>query len=180
MTDIAVGAANVNDNANEYSQQEFVIKQALDKINTLTLVKVVECTNSGELSPVGFVDVSVLVGMVSGDGADVAHDVIYNIPYLRIQGGSDAIIIDPKKGDIGICGFCSRDISGVKAKKDYAPPHTKRRHDYSDGLYFGGVLNGQPTQYIRHSEDGIELVSPTKIFIKAPNKPMEPGKRLPI
>jgi hypothetical protein len=40
------------------------------------------------------------------------------VPYFRVQGGADAIIIDPKVGDLGIAVFCSRDITGVKRSKE--------------------------------------------------------------
>ena len=67
-----------------------------------------------------------------------------------------------------MCGFCSRDISSVKANKAASPPQSKRRFDYSDGLYFGGFLNGTPSQYIMFSGGGIKIYSPTGIELEAP------------
>ena len=37
----------------------------------------------------------------------------------------------------------------------------------SDGLYFGGVLNGLPTQYVQFSAAGITIHSPTAVVISA-------------
>lgn len=132
------------------------------------LVKVVKCSNSGGLSPVGTVDVQPLVHQVDGKGRSTPHGIIYGIPYFRLQGGTDAIIIDPKAGDIGMAAFCSRDISAVKKSKRASNPGSFRKHDLSDGIYFGGMLNGAPTQFLRCYSGGIEIVSPVKVRIHAP------------
>lgn len=146
----------------------FFVQQLLNDMQTVALVEVVNVTNSGGLSEVGFVDVRPLVNQVTGRRDAVPHGVIHGIPYFRLQGGTDAIIIDPKMGDIGMCGFCSRDSSGVVATKKAANPNSSRKYNWADGLYFGGFLNGTPSQYIRFSAEGIELVSPTKIKLDAP------------
>jgi len=163
------GSDSLASYASEYNANIFVIQQMIKKIRTIDLVEVVSVTNSGGLSAVGFVDVRVLVRMMDGSGNGHSHNIIHNIPYFRLQGGSNAIILDPQVGDIGMCGFCSRDISGVKNTKKEANPSTPRSYSFSDGLYFGGMLNGVPTQYIQFSSSGITMHSPTKITLSAPN-----------
>lgn len=37
-------------------------------------------------------------------------------------------------------------------------------------LYLGGVLNGVPQQYVRFTAEGIEVVSPTKVTVRAPDE----------
>ena len=123
----------------------YIVESILSRLQTVTLVKVV-AVKGGGLSPVGMVDVQPLVSQIDGSGGVIPHGVIFNVPYMRLQGGSNAVIIDPQAGDIGMCGFCSRDISSVKANKSASAPQSKRRFDYSDGLYFGGFLNGTPSQ----------------------------------
>jgi hypothetical protein len=135
----------------------------------VTLVKIVSVTNNGGVSPVGFVDVQPLVNQVDGAGNATPHGVVYNIPYFRLQGGTNAIILDPQVGDMGMCGFASRDISSVKSSKGQANPGSGRTFDWADGLYFGGLLNGTPVQYIAFSSSGIDIVSPTQIRLAAPN-----------
>lgn len=164
----AFGLHELGTSESEYAMLMFVVQQALAKLCTVTLVKVVACTNNGGLSAVGYVDVQPMVNQMTGNGEPVAHGVIYNIPYFRVQGGTNAIILDPVAGDIGICAFASRDISSVKASKKPANPGSKRTFDFADGLYFGGVLNGVPSQYVRFYASGIEMVSPTKITLQAP------------
>lgn len=152
-----------------YNAQAFVIQQHMRRMNTSTLVKVVNVTNAGDLSPVGFVDIQPLVDLVDGDNNRIQHGVIYKCPYFRLQGGANAIILDPQAGDVGIALFADRDISSVIANKGQAAPGSARRFDMADGIYIGGCLNGTPTQYVRFSSAGIELNSPTQIKLVAPD-----------
>lgn len=148
--------------------QDFMVRMILGKMGTATLVKVVSCTNAGGLSPVGFVDVQPLVNQVDGAGVPVPHGVVHGLPYFRLQGGANAVIIDPQAGDIGVCVFASRDISSVKANKGQANPGSFRQFDMADGMYFGGMLNGTPSQYVQFSGSGITITSPTAITLNAP------------
>lgn len=138
----------------EQNGLNFAIQQAMLKLQTSLPVRVMAVRNAG-LAPVGQVDIQVLVDMVDGQGNTVQHGTISNVPYFRLQGGSNAVIVDPQPGDIGMACFCSRDISAVKSVKDAAPPGSWRSHDFSDALYLGGFLNGTPTSYIQITEGGI-------------------------
>jgi hypothetical protein len=153
----------------EYAQWQFVIRQFMGRVNTATIVKVTAVTNSGGVEPVGFVDVIPMVAQTDGVGNTTPHAVIHKMPYTRIQGGTDAVILDPKVGDLGIAVFAQRDISAVKQNKDASPPGSFRRFAYADGMYIGGLLNGTPAQYVRFSSEGIEIKSPTKVTIDAPD-----------
>ena len=159
----------------DYTNIMFVINQALSKMQTATLVQIVSCTNSGGVSPVGTVDILPLVNQWTRNGVAFPHTTIHDIPYLRVQGGANAIILDPQPGDIGIAVFASRDISTVKTVKAQANPGSWRSYDYSDGLYLGGVLNGVPSQFVQFSSSGIAITSPTGITFNAPTATAENG-----
>jgi hypothetical protein len=116
---------------------------------------------------VGTVDVQVLINLQSANGVAIQHDIIYGLPYFRMQGGDTAVILDPKPGDIGAAVFCSRDISSVVAANigtDTAltgNPGSARTFDWSDGLYFGGLLNGVPARFIQFDAAGnINITTP--------------------
>ena len=145
----------------------FIVQQALTDVQTTTIVKVIACSNDGDLSPVGTVDVQILVNQISGQGIGTPHAPMYGLPYLRIQGGANAVIIDPQPGDIGIAIFASRDITKVKSTKAQANPGSFRMHSFSDGMYLGGLLNGIPTQYIQFTDSGINMVSPNAVTVTA-------------
>jgi len=153
----------------EFNNMAFMVQQALGKMQTATLVRIESCTNSGGLSPVGYVDVTPLVNQLDGQGHPTPHVTIYNLPYFRLQGGANGIIIDPQKGDIGVCVFASRDISKIKATKKQGNPGSHRQYSFSDGMYLGGMLNGIPTQYIQFSAAGIRIHSTTQVKIDAPD-----------
>lgn len=166
------GQAGLATTFDEVTRLQFVVGQMIAEMQTVALVEVVGVSNNGGLSPVGTVDVRPLVHQMAGNRTAVPHGVIYKIPYMRLQGGANAIIIDPQVGDIGMCGFCSRDSSTVVATRKAALPASLRKYNWSDGLYIGGFLNGTPTQYIRFYDDGIDIVSPTKVRIISPNVEM--------
>jgi len=146
------------------------VESLLGRIQTAMTVKVVSCSNDGGLSPFGTVDVIPLVNQVDGSNPPnpTPHGTVFGLPYLRIQGGTNAIILDPQPGDIGVAVFASRDISLVVRTQAQSNPGSARQFDWADGMYLGGLLNGTPTQYIRFSPEGIEIVSPTQVVITAP------------
>lgn len=152
----------------EYNAMAFVIQQILNGRNHVALVQVISVTTAGGLALAGTVDVKPLVNQLDGYGNAVAHGVVNDIPYVRVQGGSNAVIIDPEVGDIGICVFCDRDISAVQATRAAANPGSFRRSDMADGVYLGGLLNGIPNQYVMFGPSGIKMVSPANITLQAP------------
>ncbi|WP_137910671.1 oxidoreductase [Ralstonia sp. 3PA37C10] len=163
-----LGAANQATGADPTNLQSFLIWQILRSISGAKLVKVVGTTNNGGVSPVGFVDVQPLVNQLDGWNNATPHGTVYHLPYFRLQGGTNAVIIDPQVGDIGVAVVEDRDISSVKATKAQANPGSKRIFDIADGLYLGGFLNGTPQQYVQFSAAGIAVVSPTKVTLQAP------------
>lgn len=157
------------DSASEFNAHHFLIKTILSGIATATLVQVKKVTNDGGLSPTGFVDLLPLINQIDGDGNSMPHPTIFNCPYGRLQGGANAVIIDPQVGDIGFAIFASRDTSSVVANKAQANPGSRRRFDWADALYIGvSTLTEVPTQYVRFSAAGIEIVSPTEVKLSAP------------
>jgi hypothetical protein len=152
-----------------FNALSFITWQILRQISGARLVKVMGVTNAGDVSPVGFVDVQPLVNQLDGWNNAVPHGTIYHLPYFRLQGGANAVVIDPQKGDIGVAIIEDRDISSVKANRAQANPGSKRIFDMADGLYIGGFLNAAPQQYVRFSAAGIEIVSPTQIRMAAPS-----------
>ena len=162
------GAIDPRTNGSQFNVLTFIVRQMLANVRTATLVRIIACTNDGGVSPVGFVDVQPLVNQLDGFGNAVPHVTVYRLPYQRIQGGANAVILDPQPGDIGIAVFADRDISSVKATRAQANPGSARMFDMADGMYLGGMLNGTPTQYVQFTDGGISIVSPAKITLSAP------------
>lgn len=79
-------------------------------------------TLSGAAASVGTVDVQPLAGQLDGAGKVVAHGVISGIPYLRLTGGSNPVVLDPQEGDIDLVAIGDRDCSSVLANAGAAAP----------------------------------------------------------
>lgn len=155
------------DQFDEGRQQEFIIGRMLARVHTNTLVRVLAVRPT--VGKVGFVDVLPMVQEADTARAVIQQSPIYNVPYVRYQGGPSAVVLDPAVGDIGLASFAERDITSVKATTQQGPAATDRRHDMADGLYIGGVLNPEPTQYVRFQPEaaGIDIHSPASINITA-------------
>lgn len=148
----------------DWNKLRFAIQQQMLGLNTSMPVRVLSVQAAG-LAPVGFVSIQILVDQVTGNDLTVPHGEIPNVPYMRLQGGANAVIIDPQVGDIGIACFASRDISAAKNARQVAPPGSRRSYDCSDAMYIGGILNGTPTQYIQFTDGGILVHSQNQVSI---------------
>lgn len=183
MVDQVFGQQSVGTQESAYNEAVFLFRQLLNKVRYMDLVEVLSVTNAGGLSPVGFVSIRILTNQMTGKRLSVPHGEIFNIPYMRLQGGRNAVILDPEEGDIGAAGFCSRDISAVKNARGAANPGSFRGPgNPADGLYIGGYLNDTPEQYIQFLPGGagINIVSPTKITLTAPIVEIDAGTSLVV
>lgn len=160
------GSQDQHSGSSDFNSLQFVIQQALSRISTFKTCKVVSVSTDANGLP--WVVLQPLVNQIDGSGNMVAHGQLQNVPVIRLQAGTFAIIIDPQVGDIGGAFFCDRDISTVKSTKAQANPASRRYMDWADGIYLGGLLNGTPTDYVKFDTDGLHIVSPTKIFLAAP------------
>ena len=155
------GAAYPGTAANDFTTMYFIAQQVVAQISTATIVKVVAVypaggsgtLTPGMISPAGRVDVLPLVEMLDGADNVYPHSTVYGLLYFRLGAGSNAIIIDPEVGDIGLAVFADRDTSIVKNTSVQARPGSRRRFDMADGVYFGGLLNATPTTYVTFNKD---------------------------
>jgi len=157
-----------SDNASEVGRLQFIITSALSGLRTAMPVKVISVTNAGGVSPIGTVSVQPMVSAIDGAGQIWAHGIIYNVPYMRIQGGTNGIILDPVVGDIGIATVCDRDISTVKNAKKVSAPGSTRKNDMSDMVYLMTIIGSAPTQYVQFNSSGITITSPVNVTVNAP------------
>lgn len=147
--------------------QLFIITKLIRGVHTCDLVKVLAVNPVSDR--VGFVTVQPLLQDADTNGVVIAQTPIYNVPYMRYQGGSSAIILDPAVGDTGIAMFAEADITNIKQTLAEGAPATDRMHSTADALYIGGVLNPAPTQYVKFQPGGagIDIVSPGEVTLQA-------------
>ena len=145
---------------------EYILERMIGRTYTITLVKVNE-VQAGDTGPVGFLSATDLTQQTDGNNDGIANVPMENIPYFRLQGGANAVIMDPKPGDIGLVAFSRRDITVIKQSRQESPPPSLRTHDVSDGLYIGGLLNGAPAQWIRFLDSGVHIKSTSSLTVDA-------------
>ena len=156
------------DYSSEIERLKAIINNSLSGLRTAMPVKIISVSNNGGLSPIGTVNVQPMVSMLDGSGNAWPHGIIYTVPYMRIQGGANGIILDPAIGDIGIATVCDRDISTVQNTGKVSIPGSLRKHDMSDMVYLMTIIGAAPTQYVQFNSTGINIVSPVAVTITAP------------
>lgn len=122
----------------DMSLSSFIAKQMVNGMATATLVQV-------KAVHTDTVDVQPMVNQIDGAGTGIPHGVIHGLPFFSLRAGAAEIRAKPVVGDIGIALFCHSDISSVKETKKPANPGSRRRFDWGDGIYLGGVLGAAPT-----------------------------------
>ena len=169
MSQATSATSNVTpgDWGSELGRLQFMIRAAMSGLRTAMPVQVIAVSNSGGVAAIGTVDVQPLVSAVDGSGQVWPHGVIHNVPYMRVQGGANAVIIDPQIGDIGIATVCDRDISGVKAAGGLSAPGSTRKFDFSDMVYLMSIIGSAPAQYIEFNAGGITITSPNAVTVNA-------------
>jgi len=175
------GQLGLSTATSQHNIDYFRIQQQLARVRTMQLVEVVAATSTGQVAPAGFLNVTLLINQIDSIGNSTPHQTIFQVPYLRLQGGANAVIMDPQVGDIGWCGFADRDISAIVRSRitnnfpflgalvNRFNPASYRKFDLADAVYIGGVLNGTPSQYMTFSSAGINVTSPTAITLNAPS-----------
>lgn len=147
--------------------QEFIIRDLIRKVHTAAPVRVLAVRTVNDR--VGFVDVVPLIEDVDTNGAVIEQAPIYNVPFLRVQGGASAVVLDPAAGDIGLAVFAERDTTALATTLQAGPAATARSHSSADGFYFGGFLNGAPVQWVKFlaGAAGIDIHTPGDLTLSA-------------
>lgn len=143
-----------------------LIQAKIERLGPSMLVKVVAVHNEG-VSITGSVDVQPLVQQQDARGRPVRRAIIRNVPYIRIQGGTSALIVDPQLGDIGFAIVAGRDMKHAVSARCEAPPASNRIYSISDAVYVGGFLNDAPGQYIQATTNGWRIVTTGTVSIEA-------------
>ena len=154
----------------EYDKVISQFNSLITNVNTAMPCKVVAIEKQEQrgVNIVGVVDIQLMIEQTNGQKKGNETAIICNVPYVRIQGGTNAVIIDPEINDLGVAIFASRDITNFKEARRQTPPATWRKFSISDAIYIGGIRNQKPVQYIHFRNDGIEIYSPKRVHITTP------------
>lgn len=135
-------------------------------LSSKVFVNLVQVTAVRGTAPNLVVDALPLVAEVrSEDRTIIMGTEIFNIPVWRLQRGASAIIMNPVVGDIGVAVVCDTDTTVARATRKESVPGSKRNHSRSDAIYFGGLLNMPPTQFIEFADNALNITSPNPVNI---------------
>jgi hypothetical protein len=144
------GQSDFSSSLSDVGRMRFLVQQMMTGVATATLVQVRAVDGDT-------VDVQPMIAQIDGAGNALLHGTIHGLPFLKLRAGGSVIDLTPKVDDIGLAIFCHNDISAVKKTKKPAAPGSRRRFDWADGVFIGGLLGGAPTQFIRLDDDGIAI-----------------------
>lgn len=148
-----------SDRLDDFNGLIYIINAVIsNKVNTIELVKVVGVNGSK-------VDVIPALDGIDTNGDRIPSSIIHSVNIFRNQAGKNAVIINPKVGDIGLLLVCKHDISNF----DAGLVVDGSEFNYGDGVYLGGVLgfNEEPEQFIEFGDTGITITSPSSLTINA-------------
>lgn len=152
-----------NTTSSDYNSFIFGVWQLLAQVNTLELAVVIAVNEDNSL------DVKPLLNALTPDDEAVEPAIIYSVPYLRLQAGANAVKIKPQVGDMGLIGYCQRDISGVLATKGQANPQSNRKFSNSDAVYICSVvsLTKEATRYLEINDDQMTINGNVPLVVNA-------------
>ena len=152
---IGAGQQVPQDSDSEFTVANFIVRQIMAELETMTPVQVV-AVHPGQGTPpkAGTVDVQLLVSLLDGAGNAVQQGIVSGVPYFRLQGGQWAIVCDPAVKDFGYIVSASRDISNVVKSPGIANPASYRKYSFSDSIYMGGCFNAVPVAWVWCKSDG--------------------------
>ncbi len=152
-----------------FNSLDFMIEKSIKNlVNTAILVRVESVDTEAKK-----LVCKPLVSQYDASGKVLDSAILYDIPYMRYQGGKAAIICNPCVNDIGLAIFAQQDISLVTSNK-IVQPASFRAYDMADALYIGGFINNNPEIFIELNQDGQILIEGSeKISLKAPKIAIE-------
>lgn len=158
------GRKELTTNNNQNNILSFLIKQNIEKINTLKIVEVVEVYDDS-------VDIKPCLNFLDGDLNPVEPNTVFNIPFFTYQCGTKAVKIQPEVADWGIALICDSNITKIKNTQKRGNPDNLRKFNLADSVYLGSFIKKQvPTEYIDITNNGITINSTSDINITSTNK----------
>lgn len=141
---------------------DFIIRRLVARLQSMLPCQVmaIRTGGNGAIAAPGTVDVQLLVSQIDGASPPnvTQRGVVTNVPWFRLAGGQNAIIVDPQVNDLGFIIAADRDISAFKKTFQKSAPGSSRKYRYSDGYYVPMGMNVTPNQYLVFTSTGIRIV----------------------
>ena len=163
-------------NTSEYNRLNFATEQQIrNSVNTAWIGRVDAVSTEDEPTASGTVDATQMVAQSDAEGQSLPMASVPALPYVRLQCGIAALIINPVPGDLLLFDTCKRDSSTVKQGTQRAGSY--RQFDVSDSVAVGAVHTKDPEVWIHikqdktvmiHAPEGVTIETDSKVTITAP------------
>lgn len=125
-------------------------------------------TNRAQVKP--------LIQMVTTNGTLISRAEVMSVPVYRFGAGGGVLSFNLVQGNLGWIKANDRDISLFKQTYAETPPNTKRKHNFSDAMFYPDVMTGvtiaaeDAGNAVFQTIDGVVRVAlwPTQAKITAP------------
>ena len=136
MSEAKKGYLEENTNSNEFNKISFIIRQSILGTVDTCFIGLVQTVNTDKT-----VDVLPLVNGVDGNGNAIERTVVFNLPYLKYQGGECSVDIIPVVGDIGLVCITKDDSSSALENKQPSIPPSEKKYNKSNGFYIASIAS---------------------------------------
>lgn len=166
-------------NTSEYNRLNFATEQQIrNSVNTAWIGRVDAVSTEDEPTASGTVDATQMVAQSDAEGQSLPMASVPALPYVRLQCGIAALIINPVPGDLFLFDTCKRDSSTVKqGTGEPQRAGSYRQFDVSDSVAVGAVHTKPPEVWIHikqdktvmiHAPEGVTIETDSKVTITAP------------
>ena len=147
-----------------YNALDFAMEQKLRNGLTTSFVgRVDACSGKGSDDGSGSVSATQLTAQADASGKSLPMPSMSKLPYVRVQGGIAALIIDPVPGDVALFSSCKQDISGIKqGTSEPVPAGSYRQFSQSDSVMVGAIHTKKPEVWIEIKQDKTVIIHAPK------------------
>ena len=166
-------------NTSEFNRLHFATEQQIrNSVNTAWIGRVDAVSTEDTPDASGTVDATQMIAESDAQGQSLPMASIPGLPYVRLQYGVAALIINPVPGDLMSFTVCKRDSSTVGA--DASEPQragSYRQFDLADSVAVGPVHTKRPEVWIHikqdktvqiHAPEGVTIETDSEVTITAP------------
>ena len=117
---IVKGLADEYTDSTPLNQLEFIVKNITRGMST-SIPVLITAVQEGDTNAAGYVDARPLVAQIDAWDNSLPMAVIHHLPYLRLQAGRAAVVLDPVLGDIGLAVPSTGDGTRKRAGLSFVP-----------------------------------------------------------
>lgn len=159
---------------------QFVFKKMMQQVDGMMPARVIaydRATNRAQ--------VQIMITQITTSGTQIPRSQVASLPVMVVGGGGFLLSFPIKSGDYGWIMASDRDTSLFLQSMAQSPPNTMRMKSFSDGVFIPDSMRGltidgdDVDKVVLQSTDGltkiaiggdsIDIVSPVKININAPD-----------